>query len=64
MFLSFLRARVIEGHFGIETIHFLLIELNSIRFGGNMPYEFASYRETTYYVPGTRYVLSMFFRSE
>ena len=36
VFLSFLRARVNEGHFRIKTIPFLLIELNSIRFGGNI----------------------------
>ena len=30
MFLSFLRARINEGHFGIETIHFY--ESNWIRF--------------------------------
>ena len=53
MFLSFLKARINEGHFGIETLHLLRIELNSIRYGGNTSYKFSSYRETTYYVPGT-----------
>ena len=47
------RARINEGQFRIETIHFLLIKLNSIRFGGNI--RIASYRETTYYAS------SMFF---
>ena len=62
MFLLFLGACINEGHFGIEMIHFLCIELNSIRFGGNLSCELASYRETTSHVPGT--YCQHYFRSE
>ena len=54
MFLSFLGARINEGHFGIETIYFLWIELNPIRYGGNTSYKICVLSRN-HVVPGITY---------